>query len=302
MIDKTNKTKEEIIAEEIKRFQQINNYHKLDEYTFIGNSDVINDDINEAPKDNAPEPPTPAGPNPPMPNDNPEGDNAPKNDNTAPLPADQSNNPAGDQAAAGDNPTPEGPDTGMPDLPNDNEPMDQNSDMPTVPEDEEDPNFQAAAEMSPMGAPTDTQQPGDEVIDVDDLIAKQDKGIEKMDKLEHMLNKLLDDLNGNKEKLDQSDEKIKDLQAELEKRVPTPIEKLSQRAKDGYPFNVSPDDFWNKKEAEGHYSRDDDNNGEDQQEYTITNGDIANDTNWKSISDSMNSDYSIDGLDKVFPV
>ena len=69
------------------------------------------------------------------------------------------------------------------------------------------------------------------------------------------------------------------------------VEKMNNRAANSYPFNVSPKDYWEEKEKTSNYRIDDDNNGKDQEQYTITVGDISNASDWKSISDSMDDDF-----------
>ena len=80
--------------------------------------------------------------------------------------------------------------------------------------------------------------------------------------------------------------KIDDLKAELEKRNPTPVEKLNLRAKEAYPFNVAPDDFWKEKGETSNYEIGDDME-DTEEEYIITQGDIDDETDWKNISDSL---------------
>ena len=41
---------------------------------------------------------------------------------------------------------------------------------------------------------------------------------------------------------------MEQIRQEIEKRNPTPIEKLNMRAaNDSYPFNVSPSEYWKRK-------------------------------------------------------
>ena len=85
-------------------------------------------------------------------------------------------------------------------------------------------------------------------------------------------------------------DKISEIEVEMKKRNPTPMEKLSNRAANSYPFNVSPKEYWDDKEKNSNYSADDDNNGREQEQYTITVGDINNANDWKTISDSLDDD------------
>ena len=80
------------------------------------------------------------------------------------------------------------------------------------------------------------------------------------------------------------------LKAELEKRNPTPVEKMSLRAKNSYPFNVSPDEYWDEKQQTSNYSPDDDNNGVDDPQYQITKSDIDDISDWNSIAKSLDDE------------
>ena len=87
-----------------------------------------------------------------------------------------------------------------------------------------------------------------------------------------------------------ADEKIEGLKSEFEKRNPTQVEKLSMQTAKSYPFNVKPEEFWAEKEATSNYSTEDDQNGVKQGQYVITAKDIAGETNWKEIADSLDDD------------
>lgn len=137
----------------------------------------------------------------------------------------------------------------------------------------------------------DTMQPDDEVVDITELTDAQEatqeelesfdskftKAIKAIEKIESMIN------TNNKNIAD----KISEIENEMKRRNPTPMEKLSNRAANSYPFNVSPKEYWDEKEKTSNYSTDNDNNGKDQEQYTITVGDLNNATDWKNISDSL---------------
>ena len=158
--------------------------------------------------------------------------------------------------------------------------------------DMQDPNMMGG-DPNAMGG-MDTMQPDDEVVDITELTDAQEatqeelesfdskftKAIKAIEKIEAMIN------TNNKNIAD----KISEIEAEMKKRNPTPMEKLSNRAANSYPFNVSPKEYWDEKEKNSNYSADDDNNGRDQEQYTITVGDINNANDWKTISDSLDDD------------
>ena len=60
-------------------------------------------------------------------------------------------------------------------------------------------------------------------------------------------------IDGFEEKINASNERMDTLKAEIEKRNPTPVEKLSLRSKNSYPFNVSPEEYWKDKEMTSNY-------------------------------------------------
>ena len=146
---------------------------------------------------------------------------------------------------------------------------------------------------------TDTQDNGDEdeeVIDVDELVDSQEKSEKKIDKLTNKFERLLGKLDSVEKMIDANNEKISHFEAEMERRNPTPEEKLSLRSKDAYPFTVSPTDYWKTKEETSNYSTADDNNGSDMPKYTITKSDIDNINDWQNISSSFDDDRERLGL------
>ena len=139
------------------------------------------------------------------------------------------------------------------------------------------------AGMNPdMG--TEPMQPEDEVIDVDELTDSQEETEEKVDNIsvtmEKGFEKLLNVVSRLDQMIDASTANMEQIKQEIEKRNPTPIEKLNMRAaNDSYPFNVSPDEYWKQKEATSNYRI----GGEDEPDaaqYTITQGDIDNITDF----------------------
>ena len=133
----------------------------------------------------------------------------------------------------------------------------------------------------------------EEVIDVDELVDKQDETSEKLDKISSTFDRLLDKMNDFKSLVDSSNERIDKLAAEIEKRNPTPVEKLSLRSGNGYPFNQTPDEYWNEKQATSNYSTEDDNNGADDPKYKITKDEIDNFNDYASVYKSLNDDYGL---------
>jgi hypothetical protein len=82
--------------------------------------------------------------------------------------------------------------------------------------------------------------------------------------------------------------KIDALSNDLEKRMPTPVEKLEMRSKDSYPYNLKLTDYWAEKE--GNYDAmggtEDEQEGEPK-EYTLTQADVDADYSDSQIKTSF---------------
>jgi hypothetical protein len=139
---------------------------------------------------------------------------------------------------------------------------------------------------------------GAEEVEVDDLIDSQEDSEKKIDKLTGKFERLMGKLDSVEKMIDANNEKISRFEAEMERRNPTPEEKLTLRSKESYPFNVNPMDYWKDKEATSNYSIEDDNNGADMPEYKITKDDIG--SNWQSISKTFDDERNSLGLRDVF--
>ena len=161
--------------------------------------------------------------------------------------------------------------------------------------------------MPPVGATMESElKEKDEVIDVDDLTKAQEKLNSKQNmvgkdlgQLDNRIEKLMTAVEAMKGIIDHNNSEITDLKAELQKRVPTQTERLNMRSLDTYPYNVSPEDYWKNKEAQGGYeARYDNNQPEEKKELAITNNDINNYSDSdieKSFDDELNQT-----MDKIF--
>lgn len=145
-----------------------------------------------------------------------------------------------------------------------------------------------------------TEQDGDEVIDVDDLTKAQEDSEDKIDSLSLKIDKFMDYINSVDDLINKSNDKIDNLKAEIEKRNPTQIEKLSMQTQNSYPFNIRPEDYWKNKERTSNYRTDDDENGVNQGQYVITKNDVNGDTDWRSISKSLDDDDLHPTIDSIF--
>ena len=156
------------------------------------------------------------------------------------------------------------------------------------------------AGMDPMagGDPAmGDMQPGDEVIDVEELTNSQEETEEKVEdisaSMEQGFDKLLQVVSRLDKMIDNNTANMEQIRQEIEKRNPTAMEKLNMRAaNDSYPFNISPNDYWKEKEATSNYRI----GGEEEPDavqYTITQGDIDNITDFSRISkDLSDSDFN----------
>lgn len=151
---------------------------------------------------------------------------------------------------------------------------------------------------------TEPMQPEDEVIDVDELTQSQEETEEKVEDVQVSMTKgfekilnVVDKLN---KMIDASTANMEQIKQEIEKRNPTPMEKLNMRAaNDSYPFNVSPSDYWKTKEATSNYRI----GGEDEpdaKQYTITQGDIDDITDFQRISKELNDSEFNQNLMNIF--
>ena len=125
-------------------------------------------------------------------------------------------------------------------------------------------------------------------VDVTDIVAKSEETKTSVDgintKMDDLLGKL-SDLESQIGGMDQVIGKIDNLEKEIERRNPTPVEKLEMRSMDSFPYSVSLTDFWDDKEG---YDA-----TEEETEYTLTQSDVDN-FDQKEIRNSFNSDNKED--------
>ena len=140
----------------------------------------------------------------------------------------------------------------------------------------------------------DTMQPDDEVIDVDDLTKSQEKAEEKIDKMNAKFEKLMGAvetlIKQNKERDRQEAETAAQMKSELEKRIPTPQQRLTMRSTKSAPYSMTPNEYMNNYAPEN-YSDADDNNGADDMQYKITKDDIDRFTNYDSIANDLDIEH-----------
>lgn len=130
----------------------------------------------------------------------------------------------------------------------------------------------ATSDETPMPIEDEMADEGDTVeVDVTDLVDKTEETKSSVDgltsKMEELLNKL-NDLESQVGGMDNVINKIDDLEKEIEKRNPTPVEKLEMRSLSSYPYTIKLTDFWQDKE--GYEAQ------EPEEEFTLTQDDIDN--------------------------
>ena len=125
---------------------------------------------------------------------------------------------------------------------------------------------------------------GEETVEVDvtDIVAKSEETKTSVDgintKMDDLLSKL-SDLESQIGGMDQVISKIDGLEKEIEKRNPTPVERLEMRSMNSFPYSVKLTDFWD--EQEGYDAT------EEETEYTLTQSDVDN-FDQKEIRSSFN--------------
>ena len=269
MKNNTDLIKQYKLEEAVKRIQKIN------EYTFYDSTMVEDDqDPNAMGGDpnamggnpNGGMPPMGAdpnamGPDPNMMGGDPNGGMAPMDDPNA-MGADPNGEmpPMDDPNAMGEDPNAMGadPNGGMP-------PMD-------------DPNMMGGEDIEDIDM--ETEQPGDEVVDVDELTQSQEATEFKVDNVDDKLNKVLKIISKFNDAIEANDQKIEDLKKEFQKRNPTAEETLNLRSLASYPFSERPDEYW-KKQQQDHpnynvISDNDVSTADEQKEFEIRKGDIDN--------------------------
>lgn len=149
---------------------------------------------------------------------------------------------------------------------------------------------------------------GDEVeVDVTDLVntsnelkASSEENSTKMAELIDNFNKLASQVNSMTQmgkKIDSLDNELKTISAEIEKRNPTPTEKIEMRSLDSFPYNIKLSDFWsdNADKVTTVGSSKSDMGEEKPKEYVLTKADV-DDFSEPDIRDSF-GDFEEEDID-----
>lgn len=257
MTKKMNKSED--LVKKYKLDEVVKKFQKINEYTFYSPT-MVEDDQNQNDAQNG-------GDMQPM--DNPQGDNQ------NPMDGGMAQGEQGGQI-------PQQGDMGQ------EPPMDDVGDVSTDGQEDVVPNPMGDGEMPPIGnedediedVEMDTEQPGDEVVDVDDLTQSQETTEFKVDDLDNKLDKVLKVISKFTDAIEANDQKIEDLKHEFAKRNPTAEETLNLRSMSSYPYSEKPDEYW-KRQQETHpnynvISNNDVPTSEEQKEFEIRKGDIDN--------------------------
>lgn len=173
----------------------------------------------------------------------------------------------------------------------------------------QDPNAMGGDHSMMSGDPNSIggDEDDSDTIDIDGLTRAQDKLNVKqnhvgrdLSKVDTKIKTLIDTIQNLQNKLDANNSEIESLKSEFEKRNPTQTEKLNLRSLDSYPFNVKPNEYWEKKARQGGYDTYSDNDEPTSKEYVITNNDVDNPT--RDVADTFFKidDDDIQTLDKLF--
>ena len=252
------------LEEAVKRFNQIN------EYTFITSPMLSEDGEDEEMGNNNQN----QDQNQPM-----NGQNDPNQQSQEQMPMDNAQNDDMNQPPMGD------------EQPQDmnNQPMSDDSNS-SMPEDGGEEPMQDTPMGDDMNNDVETEQEGDEVIDIDDLTQSQEASEIKIDGVDEKLTKMLDVLNKFSSALEANDKKITDLKKEFEERNPSQQEKFNLRSQASFPYSETPKNYWDKKTSENpHYNVMYDNDvstADEQKKFEITKDDVDN-INYSDISKSF---------------
>jgi hypothetical protein len=180
-------------------------------------------------------------------------------------------------------------------------PVDEPAPEDAAPEDMPDPSLETGAPIPDMNpdANADTELPVDDTMPpADDAMAPEATDDESVDldvtelvkgsqeakasadeanaKIERLLG-MVDKLENQLASMGQISDKIDGLEKELEKRVPTPDEKVELRSMDSYPYNIKLSDFWADHKDSPYDAGQDDEDGKDAEgNYVLTQDDVDN--------------------------
>ena len=133
----------------------------------------------------------------------------------------------------------------------------------------------------------ETPGPDDDVIEIDDLTDAQEDTEHKVDALTSKFERLMSSIDSIEQRINDIDahtnQYLGSLKGEMEKRNPTPMQRLTMRSTKSSPYSMTPNEYMNNYAPEN-YSDESDNNGADDPQYKITKGDIDDFVDYNSIA------------------
>ena len=133
----------------------------------------------------------------------------------------------------------------------------------------------------------ETPGPDDDVIEIDDLTDAQEDTEHKVDALTSKFERLMSSIDSIEKRINDIDahtnQYLGSLKGEMEKRNPTPMQRLTMRSTKSSPYSMTPNEYMNNYAPEN-YSDESDNNGADDPQYKITKGDIDDFVDYNSIA------------------
>lgn len=162
--------------------------------------------------------------------------------------------------------------------------------------------------MSGVGEDEDSMSEDEDELDVTELTDAQEKMNKKINTVgkeltntDSTINKLMQSIEKISSIIDSNNAKIEDLNKELKRRNPTPLEKMDLRSvESSKPYNIRPNDYWDEKLKElPNYTEYDDTDpySDKKKEYTIKSSDL-NGLSDSEIADSF-KDIDLD-LKNIF--
>lgn len=183
--------------------------------------------------------------------------------------------------------------------PNDNTPPPVPGDMPqdTYQGNDFDQDMGDEEPVDDMSLAPEEEESDEVELDVTQLVQGTDEAKASADaatnKMEDLLIKF-GEMQSQLANMENISKKIDNLETQIEKRNPTPVEKLEMRSFDSYPYNLKLTDYWSEKE--GAYNMLD--KGNEEEEYTLTQNDIDSEYNEPQIKSSFDEDGTYNDLNK----
>ena len=129
--------------------------------------------------------------------------------------------------------------------------------------------------------------PEDDVVEIDDLTDAQEDTEKKVDALTSKFEKVISSIDNIEKRINDIDahtnQYLGSLKSEIEKRNPTPLQRLTMRSTKSSPYTMTPNEYMNNYAPEN-YSDESDNNGADDPQYKITKGDIDDFVDYNTIA------------------